>query len=210
MVPHQDGAAGLGAELAAVVAGARRRAVRDGDRQTDTAHLLHALLEHDPEARAAVGGPPRLARLLGYLVQRSIGYGLRWQGSVEDSGAIPLVPAPAGPEPAAGADGWSATAASVVPAAPAALAAGAARDGAARDADGWSPAASAALVDARTRALRRGATRIGGTDLLAALAADPASRAVEVLEHAGIPARELSARIEAGAGESADGSEPAC
>ncbi|OIK28575.1 Clp protease N-terminal domain-containing protein [Streptomyces malaysiense] len=92
--PHQD-AAGLGAELATVVAGARRRAVRDGDRQVDTAHLLHSLLEQDPEVRAVVGGPPQLARLLGYLVQRSIGYGLRWQGSVEDSGAHPVVPRPA-------------------------------------------------------------------------------------------------------------------
>lgn len=96
-VPYPVGAAGLGAELAVVIAAARRRAVRDRDRHTDTAHLLHALLEHDPGARAAVGGPQRLARLLGYLVQRSIGYGLRWQSSVEDSGAMPLVPAPAGP-----------------------------------------------------------------------------------------------------------------
>ena len=37
-----------------VIAAARRRAVRDRDRHTDTAHLLHALLEHDSEARAAV------------------------------------------------------------------------------------------------------------------------------------------------------------
>ncbi|MFE4515464.1 Clp protease N-terminal domain-containing protein, partial [Kitasatospora sp. NPDC056783] len=39
--------------LATVVAAARRRALRDGDRQVDTAHLLHALVESDPEARAA-------------------------------------------------------------------------------------------------------------------------------------------------------------
>ncbi|MER8114574.1 Clp protease N-terminal domain-containing protein [Streptomyces sp. NPDC094031] len=104
--PHQD-AAGLGAELATVVAGARRRAVRDGDRQIDTAHLLHSLLEQDPEVRSVVGGPPQLARLLGYLVQRSIGYGLRWQGSVEDSGAIP--------RPAAGDAGdWSPAAAAAL------------------------------------------------------------------------------------------------
>ncbi|MFC8346890.1 Clp protease N-terminal domain-containing protein [Streptomyces sp. NPDC057280] len=81
----------LGEELAAVVSGARRRAVRDGDRQIDTAHLLHSLLEHDPEVRAVFEGGPQLARLLAYLVQRSIGYGLRWQGSVEDSGAVPVV-----------------------------------------------------------------------------------------------------------------------
>jgi hypothetical protein len=89
--PDPDGDAGLGAELAAVVAAARRRAVRDGDRHTDTAHLLHTLLESDPQVRAALGGGPLIARLLGYLVQRSIGYGLRWQSSVEDSGALPVV-----------------------------------------------------------------------------------------------------------------------
>ncbi|WP_309485362.1 Clp protease N-terminal domain-containing protein [Streptomyces sp. WELS2] len=185
-VPHQDGAAGLDAELAAVVAGARRRAVRDGDRQTDTAHLLHALLEHDPEARAAVGEPRRLARLLGYLVQRSIGYGLRWRAGVEDSGALPVVAAPAGPgQPAAGTTGRY-------------------TDTTGRDAGRWSPAAAAVLVDARARARRRNAHRVAGTDLLAALAADPGSRAVEVLERAGIAAHDLIARIEAGTGTRAD------
>jgi hypothetical protein len=86
-----DHDARLSAELAAVVSGARRRAVRDGDRQVDTAHLLHSLLESDPDVREVFGGEPQLARLMGYLVQRSIGYGLRWQGSVEDSGATPVV-----------------------------------------------------------------------------------------------------------------------
>ncbi|MCX5435921.1 Clp protease N-terminal domain-containing protein [Streptomyces sp. NBC_00063] len=81
----------LSPELASVVAGARRRAVRDGDRQIDTAHLLHSLLETDPQVREAFDGGPQLARLLGYLVQRSIGYGLQWQGMVEDSGAVPVV-----------------------------------------------------------------------------------------------------------------------
>ncbi|MGI5373865.1 Clp protease N-terminal domain-containing protein [Streptomyces sp. CA-251387] len=81
----------LSDELAAVIAGARRRAVRDGDRQIDTAHLLHSLLEHDPDVYAAFGEGPQIARLLGYLVQRTIGYGLRWQGAVEDSGAVPVV-----------------------------------------------------------------------------------------------------------------------
>ncbi|WP_369383714.1 Clp protease N-terminal domain-containing protein [Streptomyces sp. cg36] len=80
--------------MASVVAGARRRALRDGDRQIDTAHLLHSLLEADPSARDAFDGGPQLARVLGYLVQRSIGYGLRWQGSVEDSGAIPALTQP--------------------------------------------------------------------------------------------------------------------
>ncbi|MGW0767438.1 Clp protease N-terminal domain-containing protein [Streptomyces sp. NPDC002676] len=141
-----DDDAGLSAELAAVLAGARRRAVRDGDRQIDTAHLLHSLLEHDLEARAAVGDTAQLARLLGYLVQRSIGYGLRWQGSVEDSGALAV---------------------------------------AAPDA-GWSPVAAAALAYALGRARQRGETRANGTDLLAALVADPQARAVEVLERVGV------------------------
>lgn len=86
-----DNDARLSAELAAVVTGARRRAVRDGDRQIDTAHLLHSLLEGDSEVREVFDTEPQFARLLGYLVQRSIGYGLRWQGSVEDSGAVPVV-----------------------------------------------------------------------------------------------------------------------
>ncbi|MER6715173.1 Clp protease N-terminal domain-containing protein [Streptomyces sp. NPDC006129] len=90
-------------ELASMVAGARRRAVRDGDRQIDTAHLLHSLLESDPEARAAFGDGPRIARLLGYLVQRSIGYGLRWQSGVEDSGAVPVVTEATGFSPLAAA-----------------------------------------------------------------------------------------------------------
>ncbi|MET7361976.1 Clp protease N-terminal domain-containing protein [Streptomyces sp. NPDC005562] len=94
----------LSAELASVVAGARRRAVRDGDRQIDTAHLLHSLMETDPEVRAVFESGAQAVRVLGYLVQRSIGYGLRWQGTVEDSGAVPVVPsvAEAGWSPAAG------------------------------------------------------------------------------------------------------------
>ncbi|MFH8976742.1 Clp protease N-terminal domain-containing protein [Streptomyces sp. NPDC017890] len=91
------------AELASVISGARRRAVRDGDRQIDTAHLLHSLLEYDPEARTVLGEGPRIARLLGYLVQRSIGYGLRWQAAVEDSGAVPVVTGAAGFSPLAAA-----------------------------------------------------------------------------------------------------------
>ncbi|MFE9453005.1 Clp protease N-terminal domain-containing protein [Streptomyces sp. NPDC006739] len=162
-----DDAAGLSAELAATVAGARRRAVRDGDRQIDTAHLLHSLLESDPEVRALVGDAPRLARLLGYLVQRSIGYGLRWQGSVEDSGAV------------------------------AAMTAAVAYGDGARDAGGWSPVAAAALEDARARALRRGAERADGIDLFAAIVGDPRSRAVEVLERAGVATRQLALRAEA-------------
>jgi ATP-dependent Clp protease ATP-binding subunit ClpA len=90
-VHRTENDARLSAELAAVVAGARRRAVRDGDRQIDTAHLLHSLLESDPNVLAVFDDGPQIARLLGYLVQRSIGYGLRWQSSVEDSGALPVM-----------------------------------------------------------------------------------------------------------------------
>ncbi|MFG3026018.1 Clp protease N-terminal domain-containing protein [Streptomyces sp. NPDC048254] len=162
---HADDDAGLGAELAAVVAGARRRAVRDGDRQVDTAHLLHSLIEYDPEVRAVIGDAPQLARLLGYLVQRSIGYGLRWQSGVEDSGALPAVPQ-----------------------------AGAKGDGA------WSPVAAAALEYARSRARRRTADRADGTDLLAGLVVDPESRAVEVLERAGVAARALAVRVDGDVG----------
>ncbi|MEU4269570.1 Clp protease N-terminal domain-containing protein [Streptomyces sp. NPDC026092] len=152
----------LTAELATVVASARRRALRDGDRQIDTAHLLHSLIESDPEVGAAFeGGPPQLARVLGYLVQRSIGYGLRWRGSVEDSGALEVV-----------------------------------RDtAAAAAAAGWSPTAAAAMGGAWERAALRGDQRARGLDLLAVIAADPESRAVEVLGRAGVDPRALADRI---------------
>lgn len=98
-------------ELANALAGARRRAQRDGDGQADTAHLLHALLEHDPASREAVDaceqGGEQLVKLLGLLVQRNIGYGLKWHGSVEDSGAVPM----------ARSDGWSPAAAEALEAA---------------------------------------------------------------------------------------------
>ncbi|MEE1755511.1 Clp protease N-terminal domain-containing protein [Streptomyces sp. SP18CS02] len=102
-------AAGLTAEPAPVVTGARRRALRDGDRQIDTAPLLHSLIESDPAVRALFDGP-QAARVLGCLVQRSIGYGLRWRARVEGSGAVP---------PARGADmaGWSPAAVAVMEAA---------------------------------------------------------------------------------------------
>lgn len=147
-----DDDAGLGPELAAVVAGARRRVVRDGDRQIDTAHLLHSLLESDPEVRAAFGEGPTVARLLGYLVQRSIGYGLRWQGAVEDAGGLPVV------------------------------------EGAA----GFSPLAAGCVERARERAARRGGGAVRGTDLLAALVADPQARAAEVLRRAGVDPHDLT------------------
>lgn len=78
-------------------------------------------------------------------MQRSIGYGLRWQGTVEDSGAVPVVTEA-----------------------------------------GWSPAAAGAMERAQESALVRGDERARGLDLLAALVADPRSRAVEVLAHAGV------------------------
>ncbi|MFI6350975.1 Clp protease N-terminal domain-containing protein [Streptomyces sp. NPDC050560] len=96
--------AGLSPALLSVVSGARRRAVRDGDRQIDTAHLLHSLLESDPEVPGLVADGTQVVRLLGYLVQRSIGYGLRWQTSVEDSGSVPAVADP----------GWSPAAATAM------------------------------------------------------------------------------------------------
>lgn len=98
----------LTVELASVISAARRRATRDGDRQVDTAHLLHGLLEWDPAVRDAFdGGPHQIARLLGYLVQRSIGYGLQWHGTVEDSGAVPVVAE-------GGVPGWSPAAAAAM------------------------------------------------------------------------------------------------
>ncbi len=105
--PYDDLEGRLTVELASVVSAARRRATRDGDRQVDTAHLLHGLLESDPSVRAAFGGGPQVARLLGYLVQRSIGYGLQWHGTVEDSGAVPVVTEGAVP-------GWSPAAAAAL------------------------------------------------------------------------------------------------
>ncbi|MFE3097646.1 Clp protease N-terminal domain-containing protein [Streptomyces sp. NPDC059248] len=153
-VPRTDIDTRLTPELASVVAGARRRALRDGDRQIDTAHLLHSLLESDPDVRAALGPEPRVARVLGYLAQRAIGYGLRWRGSVEDSGAVPVGRLPA-PRTAGGAGAWS-------------------------------PSAADAVEGALERAARRGAGRAAGIDLLAALAADPGCRAMEVLRRVGI------------------------
>ncbi|MEW1660529.1 Clp protease N-terminal domain-containing protein [Streptomyces sp. NPDC093707] len=97
----------LTVELASVVSAARRRATRDGDRHVDTAHLLHGLLEWDPAVREVFDGGPQVARLLGYLVQRTIGYGLQWHGTVEDSGAVPMVAE-------GGVPGWSPAAAAAM------------------------------------------------------------------------------------------------
>ncbi|MGW7272883.1 Clp protease N-terminal domain-containing protein [Streptomyces sp. NPDC054864] len=107
----------LSAALTSVVAGARRRAVRDGDRQIDTAHLLHSLLETDPGVRAAFDDGAQVVRLLGYLVQRSIGYGLQWQGTVEDSGAVPMVGPRRSAAVTAKETGWSPSASAAMEAA---------------------------------------------------------------------------------------------
>ncbi|MER6784680.1 Clp protease N-terminal domain-containing protein [Streptomyces sp. NPDC000658] len=192
-----DEVPGLGAEAAAALASARRRAVRDGDRQVDTAHLLHSLLEHDPRVRAAFDGGPQLARLLGYLVQRSIGYGLRWQSGVEDSGALPAATA-------------------VEPFGRTSVATEIADPGAAAGVtavEGLSPLAAAALEKAREGSARRSGAPARGLDLLAAMVADPQARAVEVLTRAGVDVHELRARIEDGPQEREEcleGGSPAC
>ena len=169
VAPRAELASFLTPSLAAVVAGARRRALRDGDRQIDTAHLLHSLVESDPDVGDVFEGGHQLARVLGYLAQRSIGYGLRWQRSVEDSGARRLLPAVREAEPQGGGG----------------------------RASGWSPAAVAALECAFRRAAGRGDERARGLDLLAGVAADPENRAVEVLRRAGVDPVALVVRIEA-------------
>ncbi|QNP76038.1 Clp protease N-terminal domain-containing protein [Streptomyces roseirectus] len=171
-----DDVAGFSAELAAAVAGARRRALRGADRQIDSAHLLHSLLEYDPEVRGAFGEGARVARVLGYLVQRSIGYGLRWQGGVEDSGPLPVVDGGSGALPVGEGSG-------PLPVV---------------TVDGFSPLAAVAMGAARERARRRGVAPAQGVDLLAAVLADPGSRAVEVLARAGVDAGELLDRVEKG------------
>ncbi|WP_256919520.1 Clp protease N-terminal domain-containing protein [Streptomyces hilarionis] len=193
---------GLGAEATAALAAARRRALRDGDRQVDTAHLLHSLLEHDPLVRAAFGGGPQLARLLGYLVQRSIGYGLRWQSGVEDSGAPPAVTAADPPARTSAAPRGAATV-------------GAAAFGAAAvtAVEGLSPLAAAAMERACEESARRTGAPARGVDLLAAMVADPRARAVEVLTHVGVDPYALRAGIEDGLQEREgclEGGSPAC
>jgi hypothetical protein len=100
--------------LAAVVATARRRASLGGDREVDTAHLLHGLLESDAVVRAFLGGGgPQTAKLLGYLAQRSIGYGLRWRDTVETAGR-PLATGTARGAAAGVPAGWSPAAAAAL------------------------------------------------------------------------------------------------
>ncbi|MGW0122533.1 Clp protease N-terminal domain-containing protein [Streptomyces sp. NPDC003327] len=161
-----DLAAGLAPTLARVVTGARRRALRDGDRQIDTAHLLHALLESDPEVGAVFDGGRQAARVLGYLVQRSIGYGLRWQRAGEETAGGGLLPAVRGAH------------------------------GRGPRASAWSPAAAAALEESFRRAAARGEEHARGLDLLAVVAAETGSRAAEVLRRAGVDPAELAGRAE--------------
>lgn len=178
--------AALTVELASVAAGARRRVLRDGDRQIDTAHLLHSLMEQDPEVRAVFGSPTQVARVLGYLVQRSIGYGLAWQGSVEDSGALPVT----------GDGGATRRLPSSDPAAPDRSRAPGRPDGVALpELPGWSPSAVAALAGALAGARLRGDARPEGIDVLARIAADRDCRAAEVLRRAGVDVSLLAARI---------------
>ncbi|WP_374983973.1 Clp protease N-terminal domain-containing protein [Streptomyces fradiae] len=206
----RDAGAGgrLTADLAAVVAGARRRAARDGDRQIDTAHLLHSLAECDPEVRAVLGAE-RTARVLAYLVQRSIGYGLRWYGTVEEpgAGAVPRggeAAEPLGPAGTAGTAGTGPTgrAGPVVrdgAGPPGSVVRGGARlagPESAGERAGWSPAAGAALEAALARARARGEPRARPLDLLAGLAADPDCRAWQVLTRAGVDRGLLTARVE--------------
>ncbi|WP_063836873.1 Clp protease N-terminal domain-containing protein [Phaeacidiphilus oryzae] len=133
--------------LRLVASAARRRAVRAGDREVDTGHLLHSILEADPAALlAAAPAPAQAGRLMGYLAQRSIGFGRRWQSVSESS---------------AEAADWDWP-------------------------SGWSRTAARALERARERARSRGVDEADGMDLLAELASDPGSRAVEILRAAGI------------------------
>ncbi|MBN3931190.1 peptidase [Streptomyces verrucosisporus] len=106
--------AALGPGPAAALSSARRRAVRDGDRQADTAHLLHGLVESDPAVRAALGGTARLTRILGYLAQRSIGYGLRWRRTVEGAAGAAVTAQEAQAAAPAGVPGWSPAAAAAL------------------------------------------------------------------------------------------------
>ncbi|MYQ67306.1 peptidase [Streptomyces sp. SID4950] len=170
--PPVDDDAPLSAELAAVVSGARRRAVRDDDRQIDTAHLLHSLLEQDPEARTVLDDGPEIVRLLGYLVQRSIGYGLRWRGLVERPGTADPAAGPGRPHPRPGSGAEAPTV----------------------DSDGLSPLAALAMDRARVLARDHGPAR--GLHLFAALVADPGARSAEVLERAGLDRHDVLARIE--------------
>ncbi|MFF4650659.1 Clp protease N-terminal domain-containing protein [Streptomyces sp. NPDC001380] len=158
------------AVLGAVAAAARRRAARAGDEAVDTGHLLHSLLESDAAALDAAAPLPRQAvRLMGYLVQRSIGFGRGWRATAEQPGA----------DADAGAEGGA------VP-----DTAGAEAPRSAPDRPGLSGAAAAALEEA---AARPEALPVGHR-LLAALLADPDSRAAQILRSSGIDPVAVRAR----------------
>ncbi|MCD0484442.1 Clp protease N-terminal domain-containing protein [Streptacidiphilus sp. ASG 303] len=164
------------AVLGAVAAAARRRAARAGDEAVDTGHLLHSLLESDAAALEAAAPLPRQAvRLMGYLVQRSIGFGRGWRATAEQPGAD----ADAEGDADADAEGGA------VP-----DTAGAEAPRSAPDRPGLSGAAVAALEEA---AARPEALPVGHR-LLAALLADPDSRAAQILRSSGIDPVAVRAR----------------
>jgi pyruvate/2-oxoglutarate dehydrogenase complex dihydrolipoamide acyltransferase (E2) component len=169
-LPATDPRPALPAALRSAAAAARRRAVRAGDGEIDTGHLLHSLLESDPVALAAAAPQPRqVARLMGYLVQRSIGFGRGWRATAEHrapssaGGRVTQPPPPLPCPAAAGGPPWS-------------LAAIAALERAAADCVG----------------------RHNGMSLLAELAAESDSRAAQILRAAGIDPAVVRARCAQG------------
>ncbi|AXI81114.1 peptidase [Peterkaempfera bronchialis] len=147
-----------------MAAAARRRAARAGDAEVDTGHLLHSVLESDPEALAAAAPQQRqAARLMGYLVQRSIGFGRDWRATAESRPPV--------------------RAANDRPGAVGRLFPSAARPR-------WSCAAAAALE----RVADRPVGLPVGLSLLAALAAEPGCRAAQILRSAGIDPAQVQAR----------------
>ncbi|MFC1434357.1 Clp protease N-terminal domain-containing protein [Streptacidiphilus sp. N1-3] len=95
--------------LEPIAARARRRAVRAGDTEIDTGHLLHALLESDERALGLVTQlPTQATRLMGYLAQRSIGFGRDWRPGEGANAIRPRLSAPLAPP------GWSRSAAAAL------------------------------------------------------------------------------------------------
>lgn len=143
--------------LSRVAARARRRALRAGDAEVDTGHLLHALLESDERVLGLVAPQTtQSTRLMGYLVQRSIGFGRDWR-SGEGAGL------------------HRAQERTVVR---------------------WSRSAGDALERASRSALIPPGGEADALDLLAQLAADPSSRAAEIMRGAGVDPAAVVARIQ--------------
>jgi hypothetical protein len=98
-----------GRALEPVATRARRRAVRAGDTEIDTGHLLHALLESDERTLGLVAQlPSQATRLMGYLAQRSIGFGRDWRPGEGAGVPRPALSAPSTPP------GWSRSAAAAL------------------------------------------------------------------------------------------------